>query len=329
MWNSILEILLKKVKQGVDVRLMWDDVGSINYVDRKYAKSLTKKGIKTFIFNPAKYQLAIHMNNRDHRKIIIIDGKVAFTGGQNIADEYINAIRKYGYWKDMGCMFHGKAVETFTITFLQLWNFQSKSTTNVEDFIQPAHVFDSYSKDDGYIIPFSDSPTDENYTGKNFHINMLHNSKNYFWISTPYLVLDTEMIDALALAVDNGIDVRIIVPGIPDKKTVYQVTKANIQDLVKKGVRIYIFEPGFIHGKVAISDDQSAVVGTVNMDSRSYYLHYECGVWMYKNRAIKDIKMDFENMFEACHEVTLFEVEQTNVWVRVLRSFLRILSPIL
>lgn len=329
MWDSILQILLNKVKQGVDVRLMWDDVGSINYVDRKYARWLRQNGIKTFIFNPAKYQLAIHMNNRDHRKIFVIDGKVAFTGGQNIADEYINAKRKYGYWKDMGCMFTGRAVETFAITFLQLWNFQSRTNTKVDQFVLPAKAFEYYPKMDGYIIPFSDSPTDENYTGKNFHLNMLNNSQKYFWITTPYLILDTEMTDALSLAVDNGIDVRIIVPGIPDKKIVYQVTKANVHALVKKGVRIYIFEPGFLHGKVAISDDKSAMVGTVNMDSRSYYLHYECGVWMYKTKAITDIKQDFENMFEACHLVTLNEINKTNVWIRVGRSFLRILSPIL
>lgn len=329
MWDSILSILLEKVREGVDIRLMWDDVGSINYVDSKYAKWLNKQGIKTYMFNPAKYSLAIHQNNRDHRKIIVIDGEVAFTGGQNIADEYINGIRRFGYWKDMGCMIRGKAVEQFTITFLQLWNFQSHSITSAEQFVLPDAFFKHIEKNDGYIIPFSDSPTDENYTGKDFHLNMLQNCQEYFWASTPYLVLDTEMIDALSLAVDNGIDVRIIIPGIPDKKTVYQVTIANVHSLVRKGVKVYIFEPGFLHGKVCIADDTSAVVGTVNMDSRSYYLNYECGIWMYKNKALVDIKQDFENMFEACHEVTLEEVNNTNPVLRILRSFLRITSPLL
>jgi cardiolipin synthase len=215
----------------------------------------------------------------------------------------------------------------FTISFLQIWNYQAETNTPYEEFLLPHKK--TKVPYNGYVIPFSDSPTDENDTGKLMHLNMINCAQDYFWITTPYLILDQEMISALTLAISNGVDVRIVVPGIPDKKMVYEVTKANFDILIKKGVKIYEYTPGFIHGKVALADDRSALVGTVNMDFRSYYLHYECGVWVHDVDCIKDIKEDFEEIFKASHLVTLEECMKTNFIVRTYRNVLKVFSPIL
>lgn len=328
MWQSILQILVDKAEQGVDVRLIYDDYGCSQYLPSDYAKKLNAMGVKTQQFNKIRPQMAIQMNNRDHRKILVVDGKVAFTGGCNISDEYINAKVRFGHWKDMGCLIRGEAVETFTISFLQLWNYESASLSQYEDFIVPADKQD-YQGSDGYVLPFTDSPTDNNHTGKYMQVNVLNSASRYFWITTPYLILDQEMIDALALAVNNGVDVRIVVPGIPDKKAVYEVTKGNFETLLKKGVRIYEYSPGFIHGKVCVSDDRSAIVGTVNMDFRSYNMNYECGVWMHNTHCIRNIKEDFRSIFNSSHEVTLSECLETGFVVKAYRSFLRVFSPLL
>lgn len=327
MWDTILQILLDKASAGVDVRLIYDDAGSITYLDPEYPKWLNERGVKTHLFNPMKPQLAMQMNNRDHRKILVIDGKVAFTGGCNISDEYINTKKRFGYWKDMGVMIKGDAVETFTISFLQIWNYQAAQNTPYDAFVKPRHKIVDDGK--GYLIPFSDSPTDQNDTGKNMHLNMMNLAIDYFWITTPYLILDAEMISTLTLAVNNGVDVRIVVPGIPDKKMVYEVTKANYDALIKKGVKIYEYTPGFIHGKVALSDDRSALVGTVNMDFRSYYLHYECGIWMHEVDCIDSIKKDFEAIFKASHLVTLEECMKVNPVIRIYRNVLKVFSPMM
>lgn len=327
MWDQLVSILSDKAKSGVDVRLIYDDFGSSINISDDYASQLSSQGIKTQAFNPLRPQLAMQLNNRDHRKIIVIDGEVAFTGGSNIADEYINQKKRFGYWKDMGLMVQGEAVELFTISFLQIWNYSDAQPTPYENYVIDSARFDI--REEGYIIPFSDSPTDEKNTGKNMHLNMILNSTEYCWISTPYLVLDSEMMAAIRLAVNNGVDVRIVVPGIPDKKMVYSLTKANIASLVKEGVRVYEYTPGFIHGKVMVSDDKQALVGTVNMDFRSYYYNYECGVWVFKNPVIPDIKKDFQEIFAQSHEVRKDEVEQINPLVRIYWGLLNIISPLL
>ena len=303
MWNTILQILLDKASEGVDVRLIYDDFGTITYLPAHYDRWLNERGVKTHRFNPMKPQIAIQMNNRDHRKILVVDGKVAFTGGCNISDEYINTKERFGHWKDMGVCIKGPAVETFTISFLQIWNYQSEHPTQYDSFV------------------LKDNRQD--------HLNLLNSSRDYFWITTPYLILDDEMVTNLQLAVSSGVDVRIVVPAIPDKKVVYQVTKANYDALIQKGVRIYEYSPGFIHGKVALSDDRSAIVGTVNMDFRSYYLHYECGVFLRDTHCIMDIKKDFEEIFKVSHEVTLEECKQVHFFVRQFRKVLKIFGPML
>ncbi len=326
MWNSVLDILKDKVKEGLDVRLIYDDAGCITTLPPRYFETLRRYGIKAKLFNPIEPHLALQMNNRDHRKIVVIDGEVAFTGGVNLADEYINRYERFGHWKDMAVMIKGEAVQTFTVSFLQFWNFDEEEKSDPMNFI--ADVPKQYS-DSGYVIPFCDSPTDEDYVGQQTHINMINSACRCLYASTPYLVIDQETKMALILAAKNGVDVRILVPHIPDKKTVFEVTRSNYERLIESGVRIYEYTPGFVHGKVMLADDQSAVVGTVNMDYRSYYLHYECGVWMYRTSCLKDIRRDFEETFAVSHEVTLEECRDISIIRRFIRAFLNIVSPVM
>ncbi len=326
MWNSVLDILKDKVKEGLDVRLIYDDAGCITTLPPRYFETLRRYGIKAKLFNPIEPHLALQMNNRDHRKIVVIDGEVAFTGGVNLADEYINRYERFGHWKDMAVMIKGEAVQTFTVSFLQFWNFDEEEKSDPMNFI--ADVPKQYS-DSGYVIPFCDSPTDEDYVGQQTHINMINSACRCLYASTPYLVIDQETKMALILAAKNGVDVRILVPHIPDKKTVFEVTRSNYGRLIESGVRIYEYTPGFVHGKVMLADDQSAVVGTVNMDYRSYYLHYECGVWMYRTSCLKDIRRDFEETFAVSHEVTLEECRDISIIRRFIRAFLNIVSPVM
>ena len=326
MWNSVLDILKDKVKEGLDVRLIYDDAGCITTLPPRYFETLRRYGIKAKLFNPIEPHLALQMNNRDHRKIVVIDGEVAFTGGVNLADEYINRYERFGHWKDMAVMIKGEAVQTFTVSFLQFWNFDEEEKSDPMNFI--ADVPKQYS-DSGYVIPFCDSPTDEDYVGQQTHINLINSACRCLYASTPYLVIDQETKMALILAAKNGVDVRILVPHIPDKKTVFEVTRSNYGRLIESGVRIYEYTPGFVHGKVMLADDQSAVVGTVNMDYRSYYLHYECGVWMYRTSCLKDIRRDFEETFAVSHEVTLEECRDISIIRRFIRAFLNIVSPVM
>lgn len=326
MWNSVLDILKDKVKEGLDVRLIYDDAGCITTLPPRYFETLRRYGIKAKLFNPIEPHLALQMNNRDHRKIVVIDGEVAFTGGVNLADEYINRYERFGHWKDMAVMIKGEAVQTFTVSFLQFWNFDEEEKSDPMNFI--ADVPKQYG-DSGYVIPFCDSPTDEDYVGQQTHINMINSACRCLYASTPYLVIDQETKMALILAAKNGVDVRILVPHIPDKKTVFEVTRSNYERLIESGVRIYEYTPGFVHGKVMLADDQSAVVGTVNMDYRSYYLHYECGVWMYRTTCLKDIRRDFEETFAVSHEVTLEECRDISIIRRFIRAFLNIVSPVM
>lgn len=328
MWTKLLDVLQRKAAQGVDVRMIYDDFGSILNMDKNYPAYLRSLGIDSHTFNPIRPQLAIQMNNRDHRKTIIVDGKTAFTGGTNIADEYINEKERFGYWKDMGAMVKGPAVESFVIAFLQIWNYASDTNTPYDHYVRLPEEFEE-QQGKGYVIPFFDSPTDSNMLGKNFHLNMLASAQESCWITTPYLILDAEMISAMELAVKNGVDVRVVVPGIPDKKMVYSVTQAHIRTLIEKGVRVYVYTPGFIHGKVTLSDGKHALCGTVNMDFRSYYYNYECGIWMYDTECIPDIKEDFEQIFSVSQEVSQADVEAINPLVRLYQNVLRIFSPLL
>ncbi|MDE7232045.1 MAG: cardiolipin synthase, partial [Lachnospiraceae bacterium] len=295
MWNAVLTILERKAKEGVEVRLIYDDVGSVFLLPKNYDRSLEKRGIKCVAFNRLVPFLSLVLNSRDHRKIVVIDGKVGYTGGINMADEYINYKHPYGeHWKDAGIRIEGKAVWNFTVMFLQMWNM---SRYTEEDYTRYYHAFPEKTPGAGYVQPYRDTPLDDEILGENVYLNMIGYAKRYVYIYTPYLVTDNEMVTALKLAAKRGVDVRIVTPGVPDKKFVYWLTQSNYQNLIEAGVRIYQYTPGFLHAKCVLADDETAVVGTINFDYRSFYHHFECGVFLYRAQAVEELKKDMEETF--------------------------------
>ena len=328
MWNSILNILIEKVKEGVDVRVMYDDMGCIMTLPYKYSKKLEQFGIKTCVFNPFIPVLSSRMNNRNHRKIVIIDGYTGFTGGINLADEYINIYPKHGHWKDSAIMLKGEAVSNLTIMFLSMWDYSKKIDEDYKKFIPKIFPKEKTNKV-GYVLPYNDSPLDEEGIGENVYLNMINNADEYIYIMTPYLIIDNEMITALTLASKSGVDVKILVPGIPDKKIVNEVTKSYYEILIQSGVKIYEYNQGFVHSKNFIVDDKYATVGTINLDYRSLYLHFECGVWLYNNTTIFDIKKDFEETIEKSKEITLDSCKKISKSRKLLRAILKVFAPLL
>lgn len=328
MWNTILDILCDKVQQGVEVRMMYDDVGCIGKLPDHYDEKLRRMGIACKVFNPIKPRLAMQMNNRDHRKILVIDGEVGMTGGNNLADEYINVKERFGHWKDCAVMLKGQAVWSLTLMFLQFWNYDEVIKDDFFRYKADPSAFVDIA-DDGFVQPYSDSPTDEENVGENTHINMINAANRYVYAATPYLVIDSETKTALTLAAKNGVDVRILVPHIPDKKYVFALTRGNYRDLLAAGVKIYEYTPGFVHAKTFVTDDKMAVVGTINMDYRSYYLHYECGVWFYQSRVVKEVKADYLKTLEQSHQVSMEEYRQTKLIVRMARAVLNLFAPMM
>ena len=324
MWDSILEILEEKASQGVDVRVMYDDMGCISTLKNSYPKELEKKGIKCVVFNKLNPIAGVFMNNRDHRKILVIDGKVAFSGGINIADEYRNENKKYGHWKDNAIRISGDAVWNYTVMFLGMWNAFIKEDT---DFNKFKYKFNN-NINSGFVIPYAETPLDEEITGEDVYLNIINQANKYVYIFTPYLIIDTDMINALSLAVKRGVDVRIVIPGIPDKKIVYTLSESYVEPLVKSGVKIYKYTPGFVHSKVFISDDNIATVGTINMDYRSLYLHFECGCYLENIEVIKDIKKDLVDTMKKSHEITKKEASP-NFFKSVWQSLLRLVAPLM
>lgn len=301
-WDTILEILKRKVSEGVEVLLMYDDMGSIGTLPRGYYKVLRTYGIKAVAFNPVRPRLNPKLNYRDHRKVCIIDGNVAISGGLNLADEYINKTVRFGHWKDNGFIIKGDGVWNYTFMFLQLWSYSAPEEYAVNDFAP--YMPTVTEKGDGYIQSFGDSPLDEFSVAENAYINVINSSKEYVWISTPYLILDSSMINALTMASRSGVDVRIITPSKPDKKSVYAHTRASYGKLLQNGVKIYEYLPGFIHSKMFLSDDRTAIVGTTNMDFRSFFLHFESGTIFYGGEILRSVKDDFSETFGKCHEIT-------------------------
>ncbi|MCI7321944.1 MAG: cardiolipin synthase [Lachnospiraceae bacterium] len=342
MFDTILEILEEKAALGVDVRLIYDDVGCIQTLPPKFYLTLEAKGIHTVVFNPFRPFLSIIMNNRDHRKITVIDGQIAYTGGFNLADEYINEKMKYGRWKDAGIRMTGACVWNFTSMFLEMWDFINRTESDYE-FYRSASIpeISSHTEDatavhsadasesGGFIQPYSDSPLDHEDVGENVYLQLIEHAKKYVYIFTPYLIIGSEMKIALVNAAKCGVDVRIVVPGIPDKKLVYLLTQANFSHLIKGGVKIYKYEPGFIHSKCFVVDDVYATVGTVNLDYRSLYLHFECGTFQYKTRAVPQVKEDMLETFGVSHEVTLEECQNKFLLVRMFMGALKLFAPLL
>lgn len=327
MWDGVLEILKRKAAAGVDVRIIYDDMGCIDILPANYNATLEGWGIRTMAFNRFVPAVSLVMNNRDHRKITVIDGKVGFTGGINISDEYINVKERFGHWKDTGLMLKGPGVFNLTLMFLEMWNAFNKDGDGYAEFI-PDSFEECGSADDGYVLSFSDSPLDNESVGESVYTDMLYQAKDYIYITTPYLAIDSELQTALCMAAKRGVDVRMITPGIPDKKLVYRLTRSYYPTLLRAGVKIYEYTPGFIHAKSFVCDDKLCVVGTINMDYRSLYLHFECGTLMYNNPEIKQVKKDDLDTMEKCRKVELSDMK-TNFLGELFDSFLRSVAPLL
>ena len=326
MWNIILEILEEKVKQGVEVRVMYDGMCSIAMLPWSFPETLKKKGINCKIFSPIVPALSTCQNNRDHRKIVVIDGKVAFTGGVNIGDEYINEYDKYGHWKDTSIMLKGDAVKSFVLMFLQMWNIDEKTLKDYEKYI---NTEENLTKNSSYVIPYSDNPYDEDNIGEQVYMDIINTAKKYVHIMTPYLILDNEMIMALKYAAKRGVDTVIIMPHVPDKIYAYLLARTYYEELLEAGVKIYEYTPGFVHAKVFISDDDEAVVGTINLDFRSLYLNFECAAYMYRNSAINYIEKDFERTLEECENITLENHKKYSVFKKIIGRVLRLFAPLM
>ena len=322
-FREIEEILARKASQGVEVRLMYDDVGSIGVANFRFVRRLRTEGIQCQVFNPALQFLNLFMNHRDHRKITVIDGKIGYTGGFNLAGEYFGYSQPYGRWKDTGLRLEGRAVRSLTATFLELWNVTSRKQEDAAAYLNVSHRV----RDRGWVLPFGDDPLGPNRAAEDLYLNLIGSARDRIWFMTPYLIITDEMTRALGLAARRGVDVRIITPGIPDKKTVYQMTRSYYSGLTRQGVRIFEYSPGFCHAKMCVRDGETAVVGTSNLDYRSLYLHFENDVILHGCDAVGDVEKDFRAVFPQCREVTAYDMP--GPLVRAWQSILRLFAPMM
>ena len=325
MWGKILEILARKAKEGVDVRMLYDGTCELSTLPHDYPKRLEKLGIKCKMFAPIKPFVSTHYNYRDHRKILVIDGKTAFNGGINLADEYINAYEKHGHWKDTAVMVQGKAALSFTRMFLHMW-FLDEKETDFDSFLNM--TVESYNEK-GFVMPYGDCPLDKDKVGEQVYIDMLNRAQKYVHIMTPYLILDGELENALKYTAERGVDVRIILPGIPDKFIPFSLALTHYKSLLESGVKIYEYSPGFVHAKVFVCDDKEAVVGTINLDYRSLYHHFECATYMYGTGCIAQIKEDFKSTKGQCREITTDIIKKEPFKRRFIGFVAKAVAPLL
>lgn len=325
MWGEILEILVQKAKEGVDVRMLYDGTCELSTLPHDYPKRLQKLGIKCKMFAPIKPFVSTHYNYRDHRKILVIDGKVAFNGGINLADEYINTYEKYGHWKDTAVMVEGEAARSFTRMFLHMWFLDEKE----KDFDRFLNVPVTPQTAKGFVMPYGDCPLDKDKVGEQVYMDMLNRAQNYIYIMTPYLILDGELENTLKYAAERGVDVRIILPGIPDKYIPFALALTHYKSLLESGVKIYEYTPGFVHAKVFVCDDREAVVGTINLDYRSLYHHFECATYMWGTDCIPQILNDFILTQEKCREMTVDMLSSEPLKRRVLGFIAKAAAPLL
>lgn len=331
MWGKVLEILARKAKEGVEVRLLYDGSCEFTTLPHDYPKRIRELGIQCKMFAPLTPFVSTMYNYRDHRKILVIDGHTAFTGGINLADEYINVKEKYGHWKDTAIMLKGEAAKSFALMFLQMWNVDTRGedfskylTCNIEDEKRNKDV---YSK--GFVLPYGDYPLDHDKVGERIYMDILNQATEYVHIMSPYLILDEEMQASLRFAAERGIEVKIILPGVPDKKGPYWLAKMHYKALLTSGVKIYEYTPGFVHAKVFVSDDVKGVVGTINLDYRSFYHHFECAAYMYDVECISDIEKDFRETLTQCREVTFETIKKEKWWIKVGGVLLKVIAPLI
>lgn len=330
-FSRVCSLLSEKSSEGVEVRLIYDDVGSIGFINFDFVGRMKEAGVNCRVFNPLMPFLDVFMNNRDHRKITVIDGRVGFTGGFNLADEYFNIVNPYGIWKDSGVRIVGDPVRNLTESFLEMWNGIDFCDNNMDKYLIPSDniVPSAQVKESRLIQPFGDSPLDNENVGENVYLNLINNAQNYIWFTTPYLIVDEETERALILAAGKGIDVRIVIPGIPDKKLIYKATRSYCNELASHGVRIFVYKPGFIHSKQCVCDGIDAVCGTINIDYRSFYLHFENAVLLSGVQAVDEIIDDFTDIFADCEEITDKCSLERNPFREAYENILRLLSPLM
>ena len=331
MWGSVLKILADKAAQGVDVRVMYDGMCEISALSSDYPKRLAKLGIKAKAFSRIYPFVSTQYNYRDHRKILVIDGKTAFNGGVNLGDEYINHIERFGHWKDTAVMLKGDAVQSFTMMFLQMWNMTEKEL-HWDEYLFPdgKDAVPALTENaSGYVMPYADSPMDGYKVGESVYMDILNRAKNYVHIMTPYLVLDNELETALKFAAQRGVDVKLILPGVPDKKSAFALAKSHYKYLIKTGIEIYEYDPGFVHAKVFVCDDIKAVIGTINLDYRSLYHHFECATYMYKTDCIAEIENDFQYTLPMCRRVTKESIKKERMSYKIRGSLLKLIAPLM
>lgn len=326
MWSRILRILEEKAAAGVEVRVMYDGTCALFNLPYRYPKELEKKGIQCKMFSPIHPIFSTHYNNRDHRKILVIDGKAGFTGGVNIGDEYINREHPHGHWKDTAVMLEGDAVQGLTLMFLQLWNVDGKGK---EDYGKYLRQEKQEIPADGFVMPYGDSPFDKEQIGETVYMDILNRAEDYVHIMTPYLIIDQNMIMALSYAAKRGVDVKLVLPHIPDKKFAFALAKSHYRELLAAGVRIFEYTPGFVHAKVFTSDDKKAVVGTINLDYRSLYLHFECAAFLYGVSEIARIEEDFRETLGKCQEIRMEDLRKEPLLLRVEGWLLKVLAPLM
>ncbi|WP_294549956.1 cardiolipin synthase [uncultured Pseudoflavonifractor sp.] len=328
-WNSILEILEEKARAGVDVRVIYDDVGCLYTLPKNYPRELERKGIRCQVFNRFIPVLSVRLNNRDHRKFCIVDGHTAFTGGINLADEYINRRQRYGHWKDSAIRVSGEGAWSMTVMFLTMWEYICGGEEDYNSYRPAALPPVPAERNPGYVQPYTDSPLDGEPVGETVYLNLISKARRYVYITTPYLIVSDSVNTALCNAAKSGVDVRIMTPHIPDKKIIFEVTRAHYEPLLEAGVRIYEYTPGFVHGKNFAVDDCYATVGSINMDYRSMFLHFEDGVWLCGAPAVLDVKKDFLDTLPVCQEITLARCRERSVLRRLLRAVLRVFAPLM
>ena len=324
-FREVEEILIRKAAQGVEVRLMYDDIGSMGVSNFGFVARLNRAGIRCQVFNPAVPFLNPFMNHRDHRKITVIDGRVGYTGGFNLAGEYFGYTHPHGHWKDTGLRLEGRGVDGLTRTFLELWNVTARTESGMEAYL---HISPGLP-DDGWVLPFGDDPLGEARRAEDLYLNLIGGAKERVWFVTPYLIITGELTRAMGLAAKRSVDVRVITPGIPDKKTVYQVTRSYYSGLARAGVRIFEYSPGFCHAKMCVCDGDTAVVGTSNLDFRSLYHHFENNVVLYQASAVSRVAADMEAMFPQCREVTAAYADRRKPALRVWQCILRLFAPMM
>ncbi len=325
MWQSLFSLLCQKAAEGVEVRIIYDAMGCLTTVGQDFAERVRSKGIKCYPFSPVKPFVSTYHNNRDHRKMVIIDGICAYTGGVNIADEYINRKVRFGHWKDTAIRIDGESVAGFLLMYFKLWKLVCPDSEDYSGFWD----IKAAQGEGGYVVPFDDTPWDTECVTRNLYLHIINSAKDYVYINTPYLILDDALIQSLKFAVQRGVDVRICMPHIPDKWYAFALGRSYYPELIRSGVKIYEYTDGFLHAKSTVSDDIRAYIGSANYDYRSLYLHYECGVYMYDDTAINDIKQDFEKTQCDCIDFTMDRYKALNVFYRCTGKVLRLFAALM